>query len=155
MNTRGGGGKPQSGASGAGRAALCMRINIIVKKFIIPFMIRRDVQRGVWYGLFYDAPCCGEFDLGAERSGYWPRYCKISLETDRMDYYVLLGGSMREIIRLYTDLTGKTAMPPLASLGHMASTMYLTELENHCDRAIGHFIDQLHERGFCCDGYLF
>ena len=119
----------------------------------IPFMIRRSIEEGLWHGLFYDAPCCGEYDLGAERSGYWPRYCRVSLETDRMDYYILLGGGMKEIIRLYTDLTGKTAMPPLASIGHMASTMYLTELDEDCDQAIEHFIAQLHEKGFGCDGY--
>lgn len=119
----------------------------------IPFMIRRDIEKGLWCGLFYDAPCCGEYDLGAERSGYWPRYCKVSLETDRMDYYILLGEDMREIVRLYTSLTGRTAMPPLASIGHMASTMYLTELDADCDRAIEHFISQLHEKGFGCDGY--
>ena len=119
----------------------------------IPFIIRRDTQKNLWHGLFYDAPCCGEYDLGAERSGYWPRYCRISLETDRMDYYILLGEGMQEIVRLYTDLTGKTAMPPLASIGHMASTMYLTELDANCDQAIEHFISQLHQKGFGCDGY--
>ena len=119
----------------------------------IPFMIRRDVEAGILCGLFYDAPCRGVFDLGCERSGYWPRYCKIALECEQIDYYIILGNSMSEIVRRYTDLTGKTAMPPLASLGHMASTMYLTELDANCDQAIEAFIDELHKRGFGCDGY--
>lgn len=119
----------------------------------IPFIIRRDVEHGLIYGLFYDAPCRGEFDLGCERSGYWPRYCKITLESQQIDYYIILGGSMHEIIRRYTGLTGRTIMPPLAAMGHMASTMYLTETENGSDEAIRHFISQLHARGFGCDGY--
>lgn len=119
----------------------------------IPFIIRRDVSRGLFCGLFYDAPCRGEFDLGQERSGYWPPYCKITLESPQIDYYILLGGSLREIIRRYARLTGATAMPPLPSLGHMASTMYLTELDRDCDQAIDDFIGQLHRRGFGCDGY--
>ena len=119
----------------------------------IPFIIRRDIEHGLFCGLFYDAPCRGEVDLGQERSGYWPPYCKVALESPQIDYFILLGSSMRDVLRRYTRLTGTTAMPPLPSLGHMASTMYLTELDKDCDRAIEDFIDQLHSRGFGCDGY--
>ena len=119
----------------------------------IPFLIRRDVARGLYCGLFYDAPCRGEFDLGRERSGYWPPYCKITLESPQIDYYILLGASMQEILRRYARLTGTTVLPPLASLGHMASTMYLTELDGDCGQAINGFMSQLHRRGFGCDGY--
>lgn len=119
----------------------------------IPFIIRRDVERGLMHALFYDAPCVGEFDMGCERSGYWPRFCRVALESDKLDLYIILGGSMKALIRRYTDLTGKTAMPPLATIGHMASTMYLTEQNADCGEAIGHYVDTLHAHGFGCDGY--
>lgn len=119
----------------------------------IPFIIRRDVKGRLWCGLFYDAVCGGEVDLGRERSGYWPRYCKVSLCSDQIDLYIITGDSMTQIIRRYARLTGAAAMPPLATMGHMASTMYLTEVDRDADKAITAYIDELHRRGFGCDGY--
>lgn len=43
---------------------------------------------------------------------------------------------MKRVIQRYTDLTGKTAMAPIQSLGYLGSTMYYAELEENCDQAI-------------------
>lgn len=43
---------------------------------------------------------------------------------------------MKRVIQRYTDLTGKTNMSPMHSLGYIGSTMYYAELEENCDKVI-------------------
>jgi hypothetical protein len=44
-------------------------------------------------------------------------------------------------------LTGKTAMPPLDTLGHLGSTIYYGELPSDCDEAIYDYVDKCAEEG--------
>lgn len=119
----------------------------------IPFFIKRDTGRGLTCGMFYDCPEAGVFDLGCERSGYWEPYAYFSCDGGDMDYYVILGDSMKDVVRRYTDLTGKTIMPALHTLGYMASTMYYTEYDRDADKGIEKFVTGLNSRGFSCDGF--
>ena len=38
-----------------------------------------------------------------------------------IDYYVIAGPSVRDVVRRYTDLTGKAPMPPQWALGYQQS----------------------------------
>lgn len=119
----------------------------------IPFFIKRDAARGLTCGVFYDCPQNGVFDIGCERSGYWDPYATFACDGGEIDYYILPADSLSQAVRAYTDLTGKTALPPLKTLGYMASTMYYTELEQNADQGIAHFIEELDRQGFPCDGF--
>ena len=46
---------------------------------------------------------------------------EISAPDGPIDYYVIAGPTMREVVRRYTDLTGKPPMPPLWALGYQQS----------------------------------
>lgn len=119
----------------------------------IPFFIKRGSGGKYAAGVFYDAPGEGVFDMGCEFSGYWKPYAYFQLNSGALDYYVIAGPQIRDVVRRYTDLTGKTALPPLYSLGYMASTMYLTELERDCDKAIEGFVAELDHQRIPCDGF--
>jgi alpha-glucosidase len=54
---------------------------------------------------------------------------------------------MKRVIQRYTDLTGKTAMAPMQSLGYLGSTMFYCELEEKCDDAILDFIGKCKKYG--------
>ena len=119
----------------------------------IPFFIKRNSSQGTVLGMLYDVPREGEFDLGCERSGYWDPYFRFSCDGGAIDYYIMLGESIPQVVRRYTDLTGKTLLPPLQTLGYMGSTMYYTEADKDADQGVMHFIAELERQGFACDGF--
>ena len=119
----------------------------------IPFFIKCSEDGKRRCGIFYDNPSSGVIDLGCERSGYWPPYAYASFDSGDIEYYIITGDHIRDIVRGYTTLTGTTALPTYASLGYMASTMYYTEQEENCDQGIEKFIRELESQNLPCDGF--
>ena len=108
----------------------------------IPFYIRHSTATNHAVGLFYHNTYDAAFDMGAEASGYWPRYSYYTAENGDIDLYLINGPSFREVVERYTDLTGKTAFCPMHGLGYLGSTMYYVELPKDCDDEIVGFIDK-------------
>lgn len=94
----------------------------------IPFYIKINKKNKHAIGLYYNNSYEAVFDMGSERSGYWPRYSYYSADGGDIDLFIINGPSMKRVIQRYTDLTGKTAMSPMHSLGYIGSTMYYAEL---------------------------
>ena len=81
----------------------------------IPFTLSLNEQRqGRAHGLFFDNTHRVEFDLAREREdrAYY------GAEGGDLVYYVFAGPAPRDVLMRYTELTGRTPMPPLWSLGH-------------------------------------
>ncbi len=119
----------------------------------IPFHVSMNADTRHAVGLFYHNPWDAEFDLGSEISGYWPRYTSYQADGGDIDLFFINGPSIARVIERYTDLTGKTVMPPKASLGYLGSTMYYVELEKDCDSAIVGFVEKTREEGIPIDGF--
>jgi alpha-glucosidase len=120
----------------------------------IPFYIRWDGENRTASGLFYHNAHDAVFDMGCERSGYWDKYTCYCADGGELDVFFINGPDIRDVVRRYTDLTGKTFLQPKFSLGYMASTMYYTELDRDSDRAILDFLDKCREEGIPCDGFF-
>lgn len=108
----------------------------------IPFYIKLNSESKKAIGLFYHNTYESEFDMGSEISGYWDRYSSFQADGGDIDVFFINGPEVSKVIERYTDLTGKTAFPPLYSLGYLGSTMYYVELEKDCDKEIIGFIDK-------------
>lgn len=119
----------------------------------IPFFIKHREKDHAWCGMFYDCTAAAFFDLGCERSGYWDKYINFTCDSGELDYYLLLGENPAQIVRAYTALTGTTAMPPLKTVGHIASTMYHTEAPSRADNEIEAFFDEMDRQDIPCDAY--
>lgn len=78
----------------------------------IPFYI--GVHHHLAYGIFFDNSHKSFFNFGASND----RFSSFSADTGEMDYYFIHSGSVAEIIREYTHLTGRMEMPPLWSIGY-------------------------------------
>ena len=65
------------------------------------------------FGLFYHNTFESLFDLGCERSGYWPRYSYFCADGGDIDMFFINGPSVPAVVSRYTDLTGKSAMAPM------------------------------------------
>jgi len=76
-----------------------------------PFYIGIHNQRT--YGLFLDNTYRTTFNFGASND----RFSSFAAEDGEMNYYLIGNSNIPEIIKSYTQLTGRTEMPPLWSLG--------------------------------------
>jgi alpha-glucosidase len=78
----------------------------------IPFTL--SMTNGKAYGLLFDNTHRVEFDLASEN----PERAYYGAEGGDLVYYVFCGPTPRDIVDRYTELTGRTPMPPLWSLGN-------------------------------------
>jgi alpha-glucosidase len=82
----------------------------------IPFYIATGAAGGA-YGLFLDNTWRSWFDFGHRDDGA----IEIGADSGPIDYYIIAGPSVRDVVRRYTDLTGKAPLPSLWSLGFQQS----------------------------------
>ena len=81
----------------------------------IPFLFALD--GGKAWGLFFDNTHRVEFDLARDD----PATACFGADGGDLIYYVFCGPSPRAVLGRYTELTGRTPMPPLWSLGYQQS----------------------------------
>lgn len=121
---------------------------------MIPFYIDLDSQQNIASGIFYNNAYDSVFDMDCEHSNYWKRYSYFECDGGDIDLFFIGGPTVKDVVEHYTDLTGKSALAPLASFGYMGSTMYYTELDQHSDEAILDFVDTCKKNGIPCDGFF-
>jgi alpha-glucosidase len=93
----------------------------------VPFVLHAEPTNGslAVHGLLLDNPGRTVFDFRAHDDAY-----VTEAETGDLDFYIVPGPQMRDVIRRYTALTGRLRLPPLWSLGyHQSRYSYMTEDE--------------------------
>ncbi len=119
----------------------------------IPFYIKLNRETKKASGYFYHNTYECDFDLGRAKSNYWKPHSRYRTDGGDIDLFFITGPSVRDVIKRYTDLTGKPAMLPRYALGYLGSSMYYPELEADCDEAILDFIDTAREEEIPVDGF--
>lgn len=119
----------------------------------IPFYIKLSRTTKKASGYFYHNTYECDFDMGREKSNYWKPHSRYRVDGGDIDLFLIAGPSVREVVKRYTDLTGKSAMLPRYALGYLGSSMYYPELESDCDKAILEFIDTTKEEDIPVDGF--
>ena len=119
----------------------------------IPFYIRLNRKSKKAVGLFYHNFYESVFNMGREKSNYWPRYTYWQADGGDIDLFFLGGNTLKRIIDNYTLMTGRPALLPKRALGYQGSSMYYPELEKDSDDAVLGFIDTIKEEGFPIDGF--
>jgi alpha-glucosidase len=78
----------------------------------IPFFIgMRDYQA---YGIYFNNSYRSKFNLGAGNL----RYFSFSADGGNLDYFFIFGPQLSRVVETYTELTGRTPMPPKWALGY-------------------------------------
>jgi alpha-glucosidase len=91
----------------------------------IPFYVSMGGAGGA-YGLFLDNTFRSGFDFGHRNYDQ----LEISADGGPIDYYIIAGPTVPEVVRRYADLTGKPPLPPRWSLGYQQSRYsYMTDAE--------------------------
>ena len=99
------------------------------------------------YGLFYDTLAPTTFDLGCEYDNYHGFYRYAEIDDGDLDYYLFVGPRIRDVVRKFTELTGRMAFGPRWSLGYANTAMSLADapdaqaqLAAFADRCVEHDI---------------
>jgi len=82
----------------------------------IPFYVGSDSD-GRSYGLFLDNSWRSTFDFGHKDASA----IEMSAPDGPIDYYVIAGPTVGDVVRRYADLTGRPPMTPLWALGYQQS----------------------------------
>ncbi|GFZ29543.1 alpha-glucosidase [Clostridium zeae] len=69
------------------------------------------------FGIFFDNTFKTYFDMGKENSAYY----YFGADDGNFDYYFIGGNNIQSILKGYTDLTGKTPLPQMWTLGYQQS----------------------------------
>ena len=78
----------------------------------IPFLI--STRPGAHYGIFWDNTHRTHFNLGAVED---EKHYILESDAGEIDYYFFAGDSIHDVVRDYTELTGRMWMPPRWALG--------------------------------------
>ena len=91
------------------------------------------------YGVLVSNPGDVSYEVASEKV----ERIQFSLEGERLDYYIINGGTPKGTIKKYTDLTGKPSLPPAWSFGLWLTTSFTTDYDE--DTTSG-FIDGMAKR---------
>ncbi|MFF1711336.1 alpha-xylosidase [Streptomyces sp. NPDC058268] len=100
----------------------------------IPFHLS---SRG--YGVFVNHPGKVSYEIGSESVGQ----VQFSVEDQSIEYYVIAGPTPKDVLRRYTALTGRPALPPAWSFGLWLTTSFCTPYDEETVMA---FVDGMAER---------
>lgn len=91
------------------------------------------------YGVFVNHPERVSFEIGSEVVSR----AQFSVEGQKLQYFVIYGPSPKEILRRYTELTGRPSRIPAWSYGLWLSTSFTTDYD---EDTVMSFIDGMAER---------
>lgn len=91
------------------------------------------------YGLLVNNSDKVEFEIATENVSK----IALSVPGEELDYFFFNGPDLKDIVKRYTDMTGKPALPPQWSFGLWLSTSFTTKYD---EETVMHFIDGMIER---------
>lgn len=92
------------------------------------------------YGVFVNHPELVSFEVATENVAK----VQFSVEGECLDYFLINGPTMKDVLTRYTDLTGKPSLPAPWTFGLWLSTSFTT---NYDEKTVTNFVDGMFERG--------
>ncbi len=116
----------------------------------VPFYITLVPELNIAYGLFYDNFAPTTFDMGKEISAFHGFYRYYQANGGDLDYYMIYGPTIAEVVEKFSKLIGRIALPPRWSLGYLGSTMVYTEAPDAAER-LKQFVALCEQHRIPCD----
>jgi alpha-glucosidase len=118
----------------------------------LPFYLTWRPSTNLAFGIFYDTLSNCAFDFGCELSAYHGPFRSFIADHGVLDYYVIAGPSVAEVVRRFTWLTGRPAFLPKWSLGYSASGMSYSEAPD-AQEQMYKFLDRCARHDVPCDSF--
>lgn len=109
----------------------------------IPFFLA--LREGRSYGLFFDNTYRSSFDFGTEADEYY----SFGADDGELNYYFFAGPDPKQVIARYTELTGRTPMPPRWALGYQQ-----TRYGYFPERFVRFIAENFRQRKIPCDALV-
>lgn len=119
---------------------------------MLPFFIV-DGPAGA-HGVFYDNLSTGSVDLGCTLDNYHGLFRSWKGDDGDLDYYVMAGPSVPDVVRRFSWLTGGQAFAPRWSFGFGVTSMAIADAPD-ADARISDFIAKCREHAIPCDSFHF
>jgi alpha-glucosidase len=119
---------------------------------MIPFVLV-DGPAGA-HGVFYDNLAIAEIDLGCTIDNYHSLFRSYAAQDGDLDYYVLAGPAIPDVVRRFSWLTGGQAFPPRWSLGFGMTTMTIPDSPD-ADARLTAFIADCRRHDIPCESFHF
>jgi alpha-D-xyloside xylohydrolase len=100
----------------------------------IPFYM---TSRG--YGVLVNHPERVSFEVGSEKVAK----VQFSVPGEELEYFIIGGSDLKDVLRNYTALTGRPALPPSWSFGLWLTTSFTTDYD---EETVTSFVDGMRER---------
>jgi alpha-glucosidase len=119
---------------------------------MLPFFIV-DGPRGA-HGVFYDNLATGSVDLGCTLDNYHGLFRSWRGDDGDLDYYVMAGPTVPDVVRRFSWLTGGQAFAPRWSFGFACTSMAIADAPD-ADARISDFVAKCREHEIPCDSFHF
>ena len=101
----------------------------------IPFYVT-----SIGYGVFVNHPELVSYEITSENVSR----AQFSVQGECLDYFIIGGPGIKDVLTNYTKLTGRPALPPAWSFGLWLTTSFTT---NYDEATVNSFIDGMSQRG--------
>ncbi|WP_339245051.1 alpha-xylosidase [Paenibacillus sp. FSL F4-0243] len=91
------------------------------------------------YGVFVNHPELVSYEIASEKV----KKAQFSVAGESLEYFVIDGPTIKEVISNYTSLTGKPALPPAWTFGLWLTTSFTTDYD---EATVNSFVDGMAER---------
>ncbi|APC96580.1 glycoside hydrolase family 31 protein [Francisella frigiditurris] len=118
----------------------------------IPFFISHNPISKTNFGIFYDNLSDSVFNFGKEIDNYHGPYIHYDAKAGDLDYYFISGEKISDITETFSQITGKTALPPYWSLYYSGSTMTYTDLPD-AQEQMNNFINDCKKYDIQCGSF--
>lgn len=119
---------------------------------MLPFLVV-DGPRGA-HGVYYDNLAVAEVDCGCTLDNYHGLFRSYSAQDGDLDYYVLAGPTVPDVVRRFSWLVGGQAFPPKWTLGFATTSMAIADAED-ADARISDYIERCRREGIACSSFHF
>ncbi len=107
----------------------------------VPFFM--GLRQGRAYGLFFDNTYRSSFDMGAEDRDLY----SFGAEGGEMNYYFFAGPTPKRVVSRFTELVGRSPLPPRWSMGYIQS-----RYSYYPESRVRFIASNFRERNIPCDG---
>lgn len=119
---------------------------------MLPFFVVDGPHRA--HGVFYDNMATGSVDFGCTIDNYHGAFRSYRADDGDLDYYVLAGPSVRDVVRRFSWMTGGQAFAPRWSFGFGCTSMAIADAPD-ADRRVAEFIAECRRHRIACDSFHF
>tara|TARA_R110002003_G_scaffold40_3_gene2581 strand:- start:6588 stop:8864 length:2277 start_codon:yes stop_codon:yes gene_type:complete len=118
----------------------------------IPLLINATPEGCV--GIFSTSHARGFYSVGSEMDGMWGRFKVYRQEYGGLEEYLIVGKTLKEVVRIYADLVGYPLLVPRWAFGYLAGGMKYSMLdEPRASDALMDFANKLKKHDIPCSGF--